>query len=101
MKARNLFVSFVAVLAICWTNVLFAEGGGQTEVAMAQTTVNINQDDAQTMASVLSGVGLSRAQAIVAYRETNGKFYAAEELSAVRGIGPATIAKNEGRIVIK
>ncbi len=101
MKARNIFVSFVAVLAICWTNVLFADDGAQAEVAMVQTTVNINQDDAETMASVLRGVGLSRAQAIVDYRETNGKFYAPEELSAVRGIGAATIAKNEGRIVVK
>ncbi|MFP6806421.1 MAG: helix-hairpin-helix domain-containing protein [Pseudomonadales bacterium] len=99
MKARNLLASFVAVIVLCWSNVLFADDVG--EIDMAMITVNINQADAATLASVLSGVGLSRAEAIVAYRENNGKFYSAEELSSVGGIGPSTIAKNEGRIVVK
>ena len=63
--------------------------------------VNINQADAETLADVLVGVGMSKAQAIVAYREENGKFYSAEELTAVRGIGESTIAKNNTKIVVK
>lgn len=100
MKARNLFVSYIAVLVLCWSNVLFADDDGQTEGVLAQVTVNINQADAETLASVLTGVGISRAEAIVAYREKNGKFYSAEELSSVRGIGLTTVAKNEDRIVV-
>ena len=100
MKARNLFVSFMAVLVLCWGNVLFADDDG-LPVVMEETTVNINQADAETLASVLSGVGISRAQAIIAYREKNGKFYSAEELSSVRGIGMSTVTKNETRIVVK
>ncbi len=100
MKARNLFVSYIAVLVLCWSNVLFADDDGQTEAVLAQVTVNINQADAETLASVLTGVGISRAEAIVAYREKNGKFYSAEELSSVRGIGLTTVAKNEDRIVV-
>ncbi len=101
MKARNLFVSFIATLVLCWGSVLFANDSGPTEAAMDQVTVNINQADAETLADVLAGVGMSKAQAIVAYREQNGKFYSAEELTAVRGIGAATIAKNSTKIVVK
>ena len=101
MKARNLFVSFIAVLVMCWSNVLLADNANQAEPDQLEVTVNINQADAETLASVLNGVGISRAQAIVAYREKNGKFYSAEELSAVRGIGKRTVEKNESRIVVK
>jgi competence protein ComEA len=100
VKARNLFVSFMAVLVLCWSNVLLADDDG-LPVVMDEITVNINQADAETLASVLSGIGISRAEAIIAYREKNGKFYSAEELSSVRGIGMSTVAKNEGRIVVK
>ena len=67
----------------------------------AGITVNINEADAMTLAAVLDGVGVSRAQAIVEYREKNGRFYSAEELSAVRGIGKATVAKNAEKIAVK
>jgi competence protein ComEA len=101
MKARNLFVSFIATLVLCWGSVLSADDSGQTELLMDELTVNINQATAETLADVLVGVGISKAQAIVAYREENGKFYSAEELTAVRGIGEATIAKNNTKIVVK
>ncbi len=101
MKARNLLASYLAVLVLCWSNVMLANDDGQTEAVASVITVNINQADAQTLASVLSGVGISRAEAIVAYREKNGKFYSAEELSSVRGIGMGTVEKNESRIVVK
>lgn len=100
MKVRNLFVSGIAILVLCWSNVIFADDDIQADVVMSEVTVNINQADAQTLASVLNGVGISRAEAIVAYREKNGKFYSAEELTSVRGIGVSTVAKNEDRIVV-
>jgi competence protein ComEA len=99
MKAKHLFISFFTVLTLCWANVLFADN--VTDPAeMAQATVNINEADAETLASVLDGVGLKRAEAIVLYREQNGKFYSAEELSAVRGIGETTVVKNESKITV-
>ena len=60
--------------------------------------VNINTADAQTLAAVLEGIGLTRAQEIVAYRDQYGRFFAAEELAAVKGIGDRTVARNEDRI---
>ena len=101
MKARNLFVSFIATLIVCWGSTLFADDGLVESSVAEEATVNINQADAETLANVLVGVGVSRAEAIVAYREENGKFYSAEELTAVRGIGDSTIAKNDSKIVVK
>ena len=63
--------------------------------------VNINEANAETLAAVLEGIGLTRAQAIVDYRTQFGRFYSAEELSAVRGIGTNTINRNLARIRVE
>lgn len=60
--------------------------------------VNINHADAATLAAKLNGVGLSRAEAIVRYRENYGPFLHIDDLLQVRGIGQATIDKNRDRI---
>ncbi|XOV89517.1 MAG: ComEA family DNA-binding protein [Pseudomonadota bacterium] len=99
MKARTLFASFLAVLTLCWANVLWADVPSD-QMAVTQT-VNINEADADTLAAVLDGVGLRRAEAIVLYRTQNGKFYSAEELTAVRGIGESTVARNEKKIRVE
>ena len=63
-----------------------------------ETRVDVNTADAETIARVLVGVGQSKAEAIVAYREENGRFESVEDLARVRGIGEATIRRNEARI---
>jgi competence protein ComEA len=55
--------------------------------------VNVNTADAKTIAKELSGIGLSKAQAIVAHREKNGPFKSAEDLAKVQGIGAKTVEK--------
>lgn len=60
--------------------------------------VDINKADAATIAKELQGIGLSRAQAIVAYREKNGAFKTAEDLRKVKGIGAKTLELNRPNI---
>ena len=60
--------------------------------------VDVNTADAETIAQVLVGVGQSKAEAIVAYREENGRFEEIEDLAKVRGIGEATVTRNKDRI---
>ncbi len=67
--------------------------------AVSAQTVNINTADAQTIADSLKGIGLSKAQAIVAWRETNGKFTDLETLQEVKGIGAKTLEKNKEDIL--
>lgn len=62
--------------------------------------VNINTADVETLAS-LNGVGQSKAEAIIAYREANGPFQSAEQLTEVKGIGEATVAKNADRLSVE
>lgn len=63
--------------------------------------VNINTASASDIADSLSGVGTSKAQAIVKYREKNGKFKTAADIVRVKGIGNSTYEKNKADILIK
>lgn len=63
--------------------------------------ININTASAEALADSLQGVGPSRAQAIVAYREAHGPFQAPEDLVNVKGIGDTTVASNLEKIEIK
>jgi competence protein ComEA len=63
-------------------------------------TININTADVETLAT-LNGVGQTKAEAIVAYRDANGPFESAEQLTEVKGIGQATVEKNAERLSVK
>ena len=67
----------------------------------SMAAVNINAADAEAIQKELNGIGLQKAEAIVAYREVHGSFKTAEELTNVKGIGIKTIEKNRDNIVIE
>ncbi len=77
---------------------LFAAGASIS--AIAAEAVNINTADAASLAKNLNGVGLKKAEAIVAYRKKNGSFKTAKDLSKVKGIGSKTVAKNKDYILV-
>ncbi|MBD9424682.1 helix-hairpin-helix domain-containing protein [Pseudomonas sp. PDM15] len=62
------------------------------------SVVNLNTADAETLQSVLIGIGKVKAQAIVDHRNANGPFASVDELLEVKGIGAATLEKNRDRI---
>ena len=62
--------------------------------------VDINTADAETLSAELDGVGLSKARAIVEYREKYGPFKNAEDLSLVKGIGERTVELNRDNIKV-
>jgi len=100
MKLQNLITMIFTLVALTFGSVALADESSSA-VSMDVITVNVNEADAATIANTLSGVGLSRAQAIVDYRDRNGKFYSAEELTAVKGIGRSTVERNLSRITTK
>lgn len=68
--------------------------------AAASQSVNINSDEASVLSAGLTGVGLSRAEDIIRYREEFGPFTTVDQLSEVKGIGKATLDKNRARITL-
>ena len=67
-------------------------------LAAAAEPVDINSADAATLVATIDGVGIKRAQAIVAFRQQNGPFKPVDVLSQIRGIGDKTIAASKERL---
>jgi competence protein ComEA len=63
--------------------------------------VNVNIADAETIAAELKGIGLSKARAIVEYREKHGAFRSVDDLTQVKGIGTRTVEANRKFILLK
>lgn len=59
--------------------------------------VNVNTASISELEK-LDGIGPSKAEAIVKYRETHGPFQSADELTKVPGIGKKTVEKFQDRI---
>ena len=62
--------------------------------------VDVNTADAETISAELNGIGLSKAKAIVEYREKHGPFRSVDDLSLVKGIGERTVEKNRSDIKV-
>ncbi|EXC33572.1 helix-hairpin-helix domain-containing protein [Acinetobacter radioresistens] len=62
--------------------------------------VSLNRGTADQLQQALSGVGEKKAQAIVEYRNKNGKFNSIEDLQKVKGIGPKLFEKNKSRLTL-
>lgn len=68
--------------------------------ARVQTRININRaTEAELVA--LNGIGSSKAQAIILYREMFGGFKTVDELTKVKGIGAKTVEKNRQRLSVQ
>lgn len=62
--------------------------------------LDINTANADQLAQVMVGVGKTKADAIVQYREKNGKFNSVDDLSRVKGIKQNLIEKNRDKIIV-
>ena len=68
--------------------------------ASAGDAVDINAATADELAAAISGVGIKKAMAIIAYREENGPFATIDDLTRVRGIGSVTVDSNRERLSV-
>ena len=92
MKNRRGVVLSMAVVLVF----LFALSG--LAVAADYPKININEATVEELTQ-LKRVGPKYAEKIVAYREANGPFKSADELTNVPGIGPRTVETNRDVIV--
>ena len=72
---------------------------GMTAQVQQDNRININTAD-EAQLTTLTGIGATRAQAIIAYREENGPFAAIEDIMNVQGIKEGTFAKIKDEIVV-
>ncbi|HDX8343062.1 MULTISPECIES: ComEA family DNA-binding protein [Aeromonas] len=73
-----------------------------TTVAAAKESGKVNLNTASiNELTALKGIGEKKAQAIVDYREKQGKFTTVDQLADVSGIGPATLEANRDMIIVK
>ncbi len=73
----------------------YAASATKEVAASAEQTkkaIDINTAD-KALLTELPGIGPVTADAIIQYRETNGKFKTIDELTNVKGIGDKTLAK--------
>ncbi len=89
----------IAALFLALSAASFAVEAQPTTTEQIQM-LDINSADAAAIAAALDGVGLTKAQEIVAYREMFGNFHSVDELAEVKGTGAATVKKNRHRIIV-
>ena len=75
------------------------QNAGLTVQAQQDNRININTAD-EAQLTTLTGIGATRAQAIISYRQENGPFAAIEDIMNVQGIKEGTFAKIKDEIVV-
>ena len=65
----------------------------------AFAAVNINTAT-QSELEAVKGLGPSKAQSIIAYRDANGNFKSVDDLDKVKGFGKASIEKLKGELTV-
>lgn len=103
MKSLPSLVRLVCLLAVLGGGAVAATVVNAVEEQTAQqtvSTVNINTASAAQLATGLTGVGETRAAAIVEYRKAHGPFTSKEQLLEVKGIGQSTLDKNADVITL-
>lgn len=70
-----------------WSNQSYSDGAGTTSSYVNINTATLNE------LQTLPGIGPSKSQAIISYREENGPFAEPKDLIKVSGIGQKTLEK--------
>ncbi len=71
-----------------------------TLTAYAGEMIDINTADAKAISSNLKGIGMKKAEDIVAYRKKHGDFKSIQDLAKVKGIGTKTVQMNMEKMMV-
>ncbi|MFJ7665912.1 helix-hairpin-helix domain-containing protein [Lysinibacillus sp. NPDC097195] len=71
----------------------------ESQTTTTHNKVNVNKADDKEL-TTLAGIGPSKAQSIIAYREENGHFHTIEDVKKVTGIGEKTFEKLKDSITV-
>lgn len=98
---KNLVSILAGIVSLLAINLVHADvliADEQTEQLQQLTSsqnqiININTASLAQL-SLLNGIGATKAQAIIEYRESHGAFSSIEELAKVKGVGDKLVEKN-------
>lgn len=105
-----LFLLQLGLMPSAWAQQCFADAtqayvhlvNQQKKQQLAKQSVVINLNTAtEGELTQLKGIGSSKAQKIVLYREAFGAFGSVDDLANVKGIGAKTVAKNRVRMSVE
>ncbi len=87
MSVKKWFLAFLLAFALPATSLYAADNAQQNSVqdSEIQITVNVNTASAEEISTLLKGVGIKKAQALVEYREQHGAFKTKEAKVKVMG----------------
>ncbi|WP_235714662.1 ComEA family DNA-binding protein [Aequoribacter fuscus] len=100
LNVSRAFLALLTVAAMSLTALPLLAQDSEPQVAEV-TQVDLNSADAETLATVMKGVGISKARAIVSYRTQYGPFASLDELTEVKGIGVSILERNRDRLVLR
>ncbi len=100
--ARNLSAISLGIVLLVSPSLATAQGARVTPAVQEvpetkQQVVNINKSTFEQLVS-LKGVGHTKAQAIIVYRQEVGGFKSINELTNVSGIGEKIVSQNKTRL---
>ncbi|RUO81563.1 DNA uptake protein [Idiomarina tyrosinivorans] len=99
----NKYLTSVALAAAltCSSVVLPLQAATVPQQQTVDESIDINTASPEAIAAAMRGVGLRKAERIVALREKLGGFTSLEQLLEVKGIGQRTLEKNKANLRLK
>ena len=101
---KSLLIASLGVIlsitsAVTHAKEVSATSAVQIDTAKQQQVVNLNKSTFEELVT-LKGIGHTKAQAIIVYRQEVGGFKSVKELTKVSGIGDKIVSENKTRLSI-
>lgn len=99
-RVTDEMVLYIPLIGEEGENMIVSAGPGSTSTSQGDGKININKATSDELQN-LPGIGPSKAEAIIAYREDSGLFQTIEDLKLVTGIGDKTFERLQDQIIVK
>lgn len=99
-RVTDEMVLYIPLIGEEGENMIVSAGSSSTSTSQGEDKININKATSDELQN-LPGIGPSKAEAIIAYREESGLFQTIDDLKLVTGIGDKTFEKMQEMISVK